>query len=161
MWMEIHQPIKGELPLLFWINWKKTGIGGNKILGYSTIEPENNTLTKAAIYLFGGVYPGVQLPLTAQAQSKPNGTWSLTPGYKTDANAQPGSWGGHLPELCGYNSQKVCFITWGFVQYATWGWYNYYCDEAYCPLSPQWLAKGGISPNHFNLSQLQSDMKLL
>lgn len=152
---------QGGTPTAVLDYWKKTGIGGNKILGYSTIEPENNTLTKEAIYLFGGVYPGVQLPLTAQAQSKPNGTWSLTPGYKTDANAQPGSWGGHLPELCGYNSQKVCFITWGFVQYATWGWYNYYCDEAYCPLSPQWLAKGGISPNHFNLSQLQSDMKLL
>ncbi len=139
--------------------WKNTGIGMNKILTYTTMEPGNDAMIKAATYLFGGVYIGIQLPITAQTQSVPNGTWSLTPGYKSDPNAQPGSWGGHSVNICGYNSQKVCVITWGMVVYATWQWLSVYMDEAYCPLSPQWIENKGISPNHFSLAQLQSDLR--
>ena len=47
------------------------------------------------------------------------------------------------------------------VIYATWGWLTYYMDEAYSPLSTQWLSNGRVAPNQFDLVQLQEDLSLI
>lgn len=142
--------------------WKSKGfVSGDKLLAYTALEPGNSTHIMASTFLFGGVFAGVQLPITAQAQSKPNGLWSLVPGYQNNPDARPGSWGGHAPCLCGYTQQNVCFITWGFVQYATWGWVNYYADQLFSPLSTQWLNTKNVAPNQFDLAQLQNDLTLI
>lgn len=142
--------------------WKSQGfVSGDKLLAYTSLEPGNNTHVMASTFLFGGVFLGIQLPITAQAQSKPNGIWSLVPGYLTNEKAQRGSWGGHCVALHGYNQQMVCLTTWGFVQYATWQWLRYYMDEAFSPMSTQWMNTKGVAPNHFNLSQLQEDLTLI
>jgi hypothetical protein len=75
--------------------WKKTGICGNTIIDFVGIEPRNIVQQKAAIYLFGNIDVGIQLPITAQSQTQNGRPWALTPGYQNDPNAQPGSWGGH------------------------------------------------------------------
>jgi len=43
----------------------------------------------------------------------------------------------------------------------TWGFLHTYADEAFAVLSPDWIAKTGLAPNHFNLSQLQADLAAL
>lgn len=144
--------------------WKSVGLSGKRtdtLLAYTSLEPGNNSHIMASIFLFGGVYLGLALPITAQSQIKSNGLWSLTPGYQTDPNARPGSLGGHAVCLCGYNQQAVCILTWNLVMYASWGWLNTYADEAYSPMSTQWMNTKGVSPNQFNLSQLQEDLTLI
>ncbi len=138
--------------------WGTTGVGGSKIEAYATIEPQNNLDVEACIYLFGGCYIGLQMPITANAQTKHNGTWSLVPGYKTNPDAQPGSWGGHCVPLIGYSKSALVTISWGMPLYMTWAFYNYYCDEAFAPLSSEWVASGSVAPNHFDLAQLQVDL---
>lgn len=144
--------------------WKSIGLSGtsaDKLLAYTSIEPGNHMQFMASIFLFGGVYLGIQLPITAQAQVAPNGLWSLVPGYQTDPLARPGSWGGHAIAVVGYNQQSVCFFTWNKIMYATWGWLDYYADEAYSPISAQWLNSKGVAPNQFNLQQLEVDLAQL
>ncbi len=141
--------------------WTNTGVGGCKIEAYSTLEPGNNSEVEAAIYLMGGIYIGINMPVTANAQSVLNGTWSLVPGYKNNPDAQPGSWGGHCVPVIGYTKAALQVISWGMPIYMTWAFYNYYSDEAYAPLSPEWVSAGNIAPNHFDLTQLQTDLHAL
>ncbi len=141
--------------------WTSTGVGGCKIEAYATIEPRNNSELEAAIYLMGGAYIGINMPVTANAQTKINGTWSLVPGYKNNPDAQPGSWGGHCVPIIGYSKSLLQVISWGMPIYMTWAFYNYYSDEAFAPFSEEWVAVSDTAPNHFNSAQLLTDMKLL
>lgn len=138
--------------------WKSTGVGGNKLQAYTTLEPGNNTEVQACIYLLGGCYVGIQLPITANSQVAHNGSWSLVPGYKTNPDAVPGSWGGHAIPAIGYTKVGVQVITWGLPMTMSWSFYNYYVDESYAPLSPDWLGSDMAAPNHLKMTQLQEDM---
>ncbi len=141
--------------------WKSAGVGGSTIQAYATIEPGNNTEVQACIYLLGGCYIGIQLPITANAQVEHNGNWSLVPGYKTNPDAAPGSWGGHALPLIGFTKTSLTTITWGIPMTMSWAFYNFYSDEAFAPLSLEWVGSDMVAPNHMNLAQLQSDMKAL
>jgi hypothetical protein len=141
--------------------WISTGVGGSKIEAYTTLEPGNNSEVEAAIFLMGGIYIGIQMPITAQTQSTLNGTWSLVPGYKTNPDAAPGSWGGHCVPVIGYSKTSLQVISWGEPINMSWGFYQTYVDEAYAPLSPEWVTAGHVAPNHFDLAQLQADLKTL
>ena len=143
--------------------WKKTGIGGHKLFAYLALEPGNISLIKASIFLFGGVYIGVGLPLSAQSQSNPGGCWSVAPGGTNTANGAVGSWGGHAIPVIGYNDNVLTVVTWGSIQYMTYNFWNLYCDEAYAPLSEDWAptAAGTVAPEGFDLEQLEEDEKLV
>ena len=58
-------------------------------------------LIQSAIWLFGGAYIGVELPLTAQKQD----VWDVTSGNHPDA--EPGSWGGHAVYVVGYEAPAI------------------------------------------------------
>jgi hypothetical protein len=49
--------------------WQSTGVGGEKILAFTSIDPKNHTNIQLAIQLFGGVYLGFQVQQDALAQS--------------------------------------------------------------------------------------------
>ena len=70
--------------------WQKTGIGGHSIGAYVAVEPTSTMLVKDGVYLFGGLYIGLALPVSAQRQD----VWEVPPGGATGAG-RPGSWGGH------------------------------------------------------------------
>lgn len=142
--------------------WKSSGLfGSDKLFAYMSLEPGNNVHVRASTRLFGGVYLGIQLPITAQSQVKPNGVWSLVPGYQQNPDAKIGSWGGHLVPVIGFDTQTVTIITWAMPMTMTYGFLNYYSDEAYAPLSTQWINAQGVDPDHFNLAQLQEDLTLI
>jgi hypothetical protein len=143
--------------------WKKTGIGGHKLYAYTALEPGNLTLIKAGIFLFGGVYIGLGLPLTAQSQSNPGGTWSVAPGGTNTPNGQAGSWGGHAVPVIGYNENVLTVISWGSIIYMTYNFWNLYTDEAYAPLSEDWAPSSEVHApvEGFNLAQLDVDLKLV
>lgn len=141
-----------------------------------------------AIWLFGGAYIGVELPLTAQNQE----VWDVP--ARPGPDDEPGSWGGHAVYVVGYDSaesgvrspgsavrgleseaqpplpslqspapstQTLTCITWGQPKKMTWAWFQKYCSEAYALVSKDWLNANGISPSGFDLATLENDLKLV
>ena len=133
--------------------WRKTGIGGNKIQAFTSFELKNAALLETAVYVFGGAYIGLAMPLSARNQT----TWSVPP-QGTRGRGKPGSWGGHCVPIVGYNSLGLTVVSWGALYQMTWPFWQTYCDEQFAIISPQWYAKNQVTPVGFNLTQLQSDL---
>lgn len=133
--------------------FRQTGLGVHKLHSYSQINPKRMDLLRAAIWLFGSVYVGVQLPNSAQNQR----VWDVTdPSLAGDA--APGSWGGHCIILTGYDAAGFNAVTWGANKRLTNAWWLAYGEEAYAPLSEEWIGNNQLSPSAFNLVQLESDL---
>jgi len=141
---------------LFILNyWRKIGCGGHKIGAFMSVSPQSTTLVKDGIYLFGGLYTGIALPISAQNQQ----VWDVPPGGIIGAGF-PGSWGGHAVPILDYDLRGLTCITWGQTKRMTWAFLKLYCDEAYAILSTDFLL-AGKAPNGFNLAQLQADLAAL
>lgn len=137
--------------------WRTTGIGGRKITAFVALEPDNNNQVMASIYIFGGCYIGVQLPLSAQTQD----VWSVPP-LGTIGVGTPGSWGGHAVPIVAYDPLYLTVVTWGQLKKMTWGFYSAYCDEAYAILSSNdWVNANQIAANGFDLATLNADLQAL
>ena len=134
--------------------WRKQGIGLHKIGAYTRVAVHNRRLVQTGAWLFGGLYIGVQLPLTAQRQEVWDWTGSLS------GDAKPGSWGGHAVDVVAYDAEALTIVTWGRLKQMTWEFWDRYCDEAYCILSEDFL-DGGKAPNGFDLPALKADLALV
>lgn len=130
--------------------WRKLGFGGDKIGAYVSIDPTNVAHVKAAIYLFGGVYTGIALPLSAQGERE----WKVA----TGAAGEPGSWGGHAVPYLGYTRSTFTCVTWGATLPLTVGFNDKYTEEVYAIISPDFLDAQGHSPQGFNLAALTADL---
>lgn len=135
--------------------WRNHGIGKDKITAFVQVDPLNLDHVKAAIYLFGGVYTGIGLPLSAQGHS----SWDLV-GLPVGRNA-PWSWGGHAVPYVGYDAAGVTLVTWGGLLNATWRFHTAYTDEVWAIISPDFMNVAGSSPAGFNLAALQADLAAL
>jgi hypothetical protein len=135
-------------------DWQKGGFAGNPLLAFADPKASNLTEVRQAIALFGGVYIGMSLPLTAQTQQ----VWDVVP--NGGAKAKPGSWGGHCVFVPKYDQKTFTCITWGGLQTMTVAFWTKYCDEAHALLSPAWIAAKG-APNGFNLAQLKADLQAI
>jgi len=69
--------------------WKKSSFANHNLLAFADPSVANIDEVRQSIALFGGVYIGLSMPITAQTQD----VWDVVPdgGSKT----KPGSWGGH------------------------------------------------------------------
>jgi hypothetical protein len=137
--------------------WRQTGIAGHKIGAYVALEPSNHNHIMDSVYIFEGCYIGVQLPISAQAQTQNHQTWSVPPGGTT-GDGKPGSWGGHAVPVVAYDSRGVTVVTWGALQKMTWSFWEAYCEESYAILSNDYLTKKKTTPQGFNMQQLQADL---
>jgi hypothetical protein len=135
-------------------DWRQQGFAGHTLDAYAAIDIQNRGHVQAAIWLFGGVYLGVALPLLAQAQE----VWDVA---GDSADAQAGSWGGHAIYLAAYDEKVLTCITWGQLKRLTWAWFEKYCDEAYAPVSKEWIKSSGIAPSGFDFATLEADLKLV
>jgi len=104
--------------------------------------------------LFGGVYIGLALPVTAQSQD----VWDVVP--KGGVNARKGSWGGHCVFVPKYDAHGFTCITWGGLKTMTVAFWKKYCDEAHTLFGHDWLTDKG-SPAGFDQTQLQADLKAI
>jgi hypothetical protein len=104
-----------------------------------------------ALWLFGPLIVGAQLPLAAR-----NADWTAP--ATLEGPAAPGSWGCHCMLLTAWHKDgSVDLITWGGVKRAEPGWLNAYLDEAWAVLHPIWTATGR-SPAGWLQQQLTTDM---
>src|SRR5579862_2094536 len=87
--------------------WRTNGIGGHTIGAFARVAVHDETLVRTGAYLFGGLYIGLALPLTARTQDVWDWTGSLS------GPAMPGSWGGHAVDIVGYDAQGLTLVTWG------------------------------------------------
>jgi len=130
---------------------RQTGIAGHKIGAYASLEPKNHTELQDSIYLFGGAYLGIALPLTVQGAK----CWQVP--SKISGKGAPGSWGGHCVLAVKYDPRWITVITWGALLQMSWAFYDAYCDEAFAVLSQDWI-NNGVNPDHVALADLQSDL---
>lgn len=137
--------------------WRKTGIGGRKIAAYVKVNAKNHLQVMEAAYLFGGVYVGVALPLTAQDQINAGKPWDVPAGGAKGRGA-PGSWGGHAISEVIYSAAGLEVVTWGKRQPMTWAFWDAYVDETYGVLSADWIGAAGQAPNGFDLAALTADL---
>jgi hypothetical protein len=132
--------------------WRKTGIGGHKIGAYAAVNPKNPDHVKAGCWLFGGLYLGLALPLSAQSQD----VWDVA-----RRNGRAGSWGGHAVNVVAYDKNALTCVTWGARKQMTWRFFEKYCDEAYALISSDWVNGKKKAPSGFDLAALQADLNAL
>lgn len=117
--------------------WRKTGFGHHHLFAFAALDLKSTDHIKLSVSMFGGVYLGVDLPVSAQAQTGPGLVWDM-PAGGLHGDGKPGSWGGHAINVVGYDSAGLDVITWGRVQRVSWAFWNAYADEAWAPLSQDW-----------------------
>jgi hypothetical protein len=133
--------------------WRNTGIAGHKIGAYASVDPKIQAHVQASIYLFGGIYLGFSLPLSANGQSE----WAVTDPTLA-GNAAPGSWGGHAVPAVAYDDQGLTVITWGQTMKVTWAFFADYCEEGYAIISPDFINGTKPAPNGLSMDQLTIDL---
>lgn len=137
--------------------WKANPVDGHSIDAYVSVNVHDEAEIQQALYYFGGLYVGVQLPISAQTQD----IWDV-PLLGTHGDGEPGSWGGHcIANILAYDSKYVYTITWGAVKKMTWKFFETYCDEAYCVLSPDWYGAEKTAPTGFDSATLSVDIAML
>jgi hypothetical protein len=140
--------------------WRNTGIqvGGSvhKIGGFVAVDPTNLLEVRQAIWLFGNLFMGVQLPVSAQGAND----WTVPDGGIYSAAGAPGGWGGHCIPSMAESPETLTCITWAERLKMSHNFFGDYCDEAYAVLSQDWFG-GGISPSSFNMKQLEADLVAL
>lgn len=136
--------------------WRNTGFGPDreKIFAYAEVDPLDIPMVKAAMHLFGGVYLGIALPITAQHDDE---RWVFHSGAPANEK-EPGSWGGHAVNTVGFSDYDIWLITWGEKIRMSWAFWKHYVDEVYAVLSPDWFKDSGLSMPGFNKESLLSDL---
>ncbi|WP_420239247.1 hypothetical protein ACOBR2_06615 [Telmatobacter bradus] len=134
--------------------WKSQTFAGNRLLGFADANVVNLDEIRQAINLYGGVYIGVNLPLTAQKQD----VWDVVP--NGGADAQSGSWGGHCVFVAAYDETGFTCITWGQMKRMTVAFWQKYVDEAHALLDANWI-NCQKSPAGFNQAQLMADLSAI
>lgn len=120
--------------------WRKNGgFGGHNLIAYADPEPRNLVHVHQGLALFGGMYIGLSLPISAQSQD----IWDVVGDPRRDFESSPGSWGGHAVSLIGYDAKHLKFVTWGKIKLMTPAFWVTYCDESHALLSQDWLAHFG------------------
>jgi hypothetical protein len=147
--------------------WRQTGWtladGHNyKIHAFASVEQTDTDQTKAAIYLFRGVYFGIWVAQYYYDQFKAgNYFWDVV------AN-DGGNIGGHALygmkylkiKATGYNDIGPIFITWGKYVQVTWAWWKKYVEEAYIVIDERdsWIPQENDPLEIDKMEQLLSEV---
>lgn len=138
---------------------RRVGLGAENdytrhtIYAYAQVDHNDHAEVKVASYVFGGVYVGAGLPVSAQNQV--GDVWDVVSG----SDGEFGSWGGHCMHTVGWDEKGPIFVTWGELQHATWAWWDKYVDESYAVLSEDWIRASGKTTNaRLDVNQLNAQL---
>jgi len=101
------------------------------------------------LYLFSAVGIGTNFPSSAMDQFNQGEPWTVV----NDSEIE----GGHHVPIVGYAQYLYC-VTWGQIQKMDIEFFKIYCEETWAILSTEFLNSQGLSPEGFNLAQLQADL---
>lgn len=120
--------------------WHKTGINGDKIVAYASVDVSNANEVKTAIALFGHLLIGFNVYQSAMNQFNAGQSW--------DATSSPGELlGGHCVNVGAYEATDKKAVTWGSVQEITDAFWNWTVDgqpvveEAWVIVTQDWVNK--------------------
>jgi hypothetical protein len=153
------RPDRGLVLLNSLKQWRKVGwlVNGKRyyIYAFAGVNHLNYEMVRAAIYLFGGITFGLDLPRSADTQFRRGETWDVVSG---EAGIR-GSLGGHCVISSDYTRDGLYDPTWGKRQFMTWRFLDAYCDECYAVVDARdrWL--GDKSP--LDLDRLDRYLKLV
>lgn len=140
--------------------WRAAGIGGHRAGAFASVQPDSAQEFQEAIFLTGGLYLGLALPLATQQMGA---TWDVPrhiPFFRRRL-WEPGSWGGHAVAGLAYDAQGVKIVTWGEIVNVTWAYLAAYCQEAFAIVSPDWLTDANKTPSGFDAASLASDLQVI
>jgi hypothetical protein len=138
--------------------WRKTGLDQHKINAYAAVTLKNQTEAMSALYLFGSIYIGVELPeFAVQPGEMLTVPWVVPPGGPV-GDAAPNPNNGHCIPAVGYDADNLTIITWGEPKTMSWGFYDAYADEAFAVLSQDFIEKSGTDLDGFDLAALEADL---
>lgn len=126
--------------------------GPHKIDGYAHVDHTNKVEVQVALYLFGALTLGVNLP---QAWADGKDVWDVTDSPIV---------GGHDVSAVGYNPTGVVIATWGGLRTITWAAFasKKWIEECWAMLSPDWYGSDKRPPvPGADLATLQADLKAL
>lgn len=135
--------------------WRKQGLAGDRILAYVEVDHTLSAMVKAACWYFSGLYVGVNLPRSAQAQLAAGQPWDAV----ATPDGAPGSWGGHAINITAYDRWGLTCVTWGKAQRLTWDFWKKYVDESYAVLPSDYdRLQGKALENGFKEDDLKADL---
>jgi hypothetical protein len=145
--------------------WRKTGIGGHKILAYAEVDISKPDEVAEALYLFGHLELGINFPGSAMDQFDAGQPWDVVPGAQIE--------GGHavnlgqtrdVPDRTPFSPRQLLtgknargnyeIITWGRVQEMTPAFWDKYVEEAWIVITPEWEQATGGSPAGIDKAKL-------
>lgn len=133
--------------------------GSHKIAGSVFVNAASMSVSRAGLWLMGGLYLGLGLPdeWINPFPSKNGYVWDVTP---TGSNPE----NGHCIVALGYNALGLVIDSWGLIGTLTWAAYAAYCTqqgggESHVMLSTDWISKASQkAPNGLNYASLQADL---
>ena len=141
--------------------WRNVGIivqgERHKIGGYVSINATDLDEVRSAIWMFGNLFTGVQLPVSVQAADD----WTVPDGGIYGPAGQVGGWGGHCIPTMAESPETLTCVTWGERLKMSHNFLLDYADECYAVLSADWLNSVGKAPAGFDLAALKRDIALL
>jgi hypothetical protein len=132
--------------------WQNTGIAGNEIDAYASLQPADLDGLKRAVWLFGGVYLGIEVRQSTEQQFEAGEPWDYVGPWLNPIE------GFHAVPIVGYDAQFFYVCTWGAMQRATPEFVAQQADEAYAIVDAAFIGANRLAANQFDLSQLQADL---
>lgn len=130
--------------------WLRTGIAGHRIDAFASVDVANLDLVKNAVALLGSLSIGINLPQSAEDQFNAGHAWDVVAD-------DGGILGGHCVAIVGYDASGLYAVTWGKVQRLTYAFWRTYVEEAWSPISREWVNAMGVDPEGVGLYGLGQD----
>lgn len=115
--------------------WRKTGVGGHKIVAYASLDVHNLDEVKKAIAQFGSISVGLNFPGSAMDQFNEGKPWDVVKGARVE--------GGHCVLVGAYGDGKFGLVTWGAETEMTEAFWRKYVDEAWLYLDEDGMNQAG------------------
>lgn len=143
--------------------WQKEGLdgkGAHAIAGFAAVDPSDKALVRSALWLFGGLYFGCELP-NSYVSPFPSGDGFL---WK---KGTPNPQNGHCFAGLGANEAGVQIDSWGLIGTIRYDAIAELCSQKYygnlfVVLTHEAIERANeLSPSGFDFAQLDQDMKAL
>jgi hypothetical protein len=132
--------------------WRDRGlmVGGKAVKsdGYVSLALGDELLAKVALYLFGPLHFGINLPNDWYQNASPGFVWDVTTSRIV---------GGHSIAIPGYTTAGFKVSTWGAVGSMTFAAFHRpeWVEEIYATLSPDWYNAAGLDEHGVNVQALK------